>query len=103
MISFFATKSVSQKTLTIAPKSHVLFTSANTQPSLFTQSILLFATFIPFLRKYSIAFFISPSDSNNAFLQLINPAPVILRKSFISFIDTDISLLFIFQIFQLFC
>ena len=77
--SFFATKSVSQFTSTIAP--HLSFTEAAIKPSAAILPIFLSAEAIPFWRRTSIAFSILPSVSTNAFLASIIPAPVLSRSS----------------------
>ena len=77
--AFFATKSVSEFTSTIA--ALVPSTTVLTIPS--AAILPAFAAFaIPFSLKYSTALSISPSVFARAFLQSIIPAPVISLNSF---------------------
>ena len=78
--SFLATKSVSQFSSTIAPQLSRI--AEVTTPSAAILPIFLSAEAIPFWRRTSIAFSISPSVSTSAFLASIIPAPVLSRSSF---------------------
>src|SRR5690554_5311446 len=86
--SFFATKSVSHCKATTAAKSPSVV--AKTHPSDASRSSRFAATACPFLRIISTALSKSPFASLSAFLQSIIPAPVILRRCWISAIVTAI-------------
>src|SRR5690348_854788 len=78
---FFATKSVSQFTSTIAAVLPSAETWAPIAPSAATREAALEA-FAPLLmRSSSSAFFMSPPASSSAFLHSIMPSPVRLRSS----------------------
>ena len=83
-LSFIPTKSVSQFNVITTPVVFASFTTAIAAPSVDSLSDLFAATFCPFLRRFSIAKSKSPSDSTNAFLQSIIPAPVIVLNLFTS-------------------
>ena len=80
--SFFAAKSVSMLTSTIA----AVFPSAEkailTRPSAAVLPAFFAAFARPFSLRYSIALSMSASTSTSAFLQSIMPAPVLSRSSF---------------------
>ena len=78
--AFFATKSVSELTSTIA--AFLPSTSVLTIPSAAILPAFLAALAIPFSLKNSTALSISPSVAARAFLQSIIPAPVISLNSF---------------------
>jgi hypothetical protein len=79
-ISFLETKSVSEFTSTIA--AVLPFTATEANPSAAMRSFFFAAFAIPFSRKRSTAFSMSPSTSTNAFFASIIPTPVISRSSF---------------------
>ncbi len=79
-ISFLETKSVSEFTSTIAATLPTVATFA--KPSAAMRSFFFAALAIPFSRKKSTAFSMSPSTFTNAFLASIIPTPVISRNSF---------------------
>src|SRR4051794_41070545 len=84
--SFFATKSVSQLSSTMAPSAAV------TSPALAVRSAPRFWTFAAyFTRKISVALSKSPSASSSARLASIIPAPVESRSFFTSAAATAIS------------
>ena len=77
--SVLATKSVSQFTSTSAPEFPS--TWAQTTPSEAIREDFFAAAARPFVRRWSIAASMSPSDAVSAALQSIRPAPVFSRSS----------------------
>jgi len=80
--SFFATKSVSALTSTIAATLSPSLIVVATSPSAAILPAFFSAVASPFSRRNSIALSKSPSVAESAFLQSIIPAPVISLNSF---------------------
>ena len=87
--SFFATKSVSELTSTIAAFFPSSETAVLTRPMAAILPAFFAAFDRPFSLRISTAFSRSASASTRAFLQSIMPAPVISRSSFTSFAVTS--------------
>ena len=81
--AFFATKSVSELTSTIAATFPLIAKADNPSAAILSAFLADFA--IPFSLNQSNDASMSPSHASNAFLQSIIPAPVFSRNSFTNF------------------
>src|SRR3989338_8024029 len=88
--AFFETKSVSQESCTSAATAPVVCTYAAIVPAPSVRSAFFTTASLPFLRKITRAFSMSPPASSSAFLHCMTATPVVSRSALICAEDISI-------------